>query len=365
MIQRRAVTGEMADKENKVGQRNRPKPSRIPRPVSRARSKPLQPHNSVSQPSLPPPPLPPPPPPLSLPSPPPPLSLPSPPPRTRVSHTPSKVKPVPDFARLHKSFQEKITKAKEKKVLTEFKTFYLTPSSGKRNTTQPVEQEKKERKREGTVEVEYKETSQPPPDVCFDEISGPLVLGLPPALPFSPRQQIRLSVYSKTERALQRLLQSSSVVKQGAAHGAKTGQFPEMLQRLVQTTVSSIRTVSRCPETRDPGLDGVKVKLESQLECVEEEDEEGPPAPESPPHLLHSPPTFTRPRPPLPSNTADTAPPISVYTTEPELCATLWNRNNSPDTGRPSCPVARLLDQCYFLPVPNVVCRDCSYRLRT
>ena len=47
-----------------------------------------------------------------------------------------------------------------------------------------------------------------------------------------------------------------------------------MLQRLVQTTVSSIRTVSRCPETRDPGLDGVKVKLESQLECVEEEDEE-------------------------------------------------------------------------------------------
>ena len=47
-----------------------------------------------------------------------------------------------------------------------------------------------------------------------------------------------------------------------------------MLQRLVQTTVSSIRTVSRCPEARDPGLDGVKVKLESQLECVEEEDEE-------------------------------------------------------------------------------------------
>ena len=50
----------------------------------------------------------------------------------------------------------------------QFKTFYLTPSSGKRNTTQPVEQEKKERKREGTVEVEYKETSQPPPDVvCY------------------------------------------------------------------------------------------------------------------------------------------------------------------------------------------------------
>jgi hypothetical protein len=237
--------------------------------------------------------------------------------------------------------------------LTEFKTFYLTPSSGKRimkHTTQPVQQE---RKREGTVEVEY--PSQPPPDVCFDEISGPLVQGLPPALPFSPRQQIRLSVYSKTERALQRLLQSSSVVKQGVAPEGKSGQFSEMLQRLVQTTVSSIRTVSRCPEARELGLEAVKVKLESQLE---EQDEEGLPAPESPPHLLHSPPTFTRPRPPLPSNTADSAPPISVYTTEPELCAILWNSNNSPDNGRPSCPVARLLDQCYFFPVPNVVCRD-------
>lgn len=47
-----------------------------------------------------------------------------------------------------------------------------------------------------------------------------------------------------------------------------------MLQRLVQTTVSSIRTVSRCSDTSEAGLEGVKVKLESQLEDVEEEEEE-------------------------------------------------------------------------------------------
>ena len=49
-----------------------------------------------------------------------------------------------------------------------------------------------------------------------------------------------------------------------------------MLQRLVQTTVSSIRTVSRVPETSSEadGLEEVKVRLESQLNCVEEEDEE-------------------------------------------------------------------------------------------
>ena len=44
-----------------------------------------------------------------------------------------------------------------------------------------------------------------------------------------------------------------------------------MLQRLVQTTVSSIRTVSRCPEARELGLEAVKVKLESQLEEQDEE----------------------------------------------------------------------------------------------
>ena len=52
------------------------------------------------------------------------------------------------------------------------------------------------------------------------------------------------------------------------------GEFSQLLQRLVQSTIPSVKTASRCPAASEAGLEGVKMKLEAHLGSLEEEEEE-------------------------------------------------------------------------------------------
>lgn len=77
-------------------------------------------------------------------------------------------------------------------------------------------------------------------------------------------------------QALRKMLQSDGPV--AAATGthsvARGNTFSQLLQDMVQSTVASIRTVSRLAEMETGGgeLDGVRMRLESQLEEAEEVD---------------------------------------------------------------------------------------------
>lgn len=116
----------------------------------------------------------------------------------------------------------------------------------------------------------------------------------------SPRRQIRLSVYTKRDRvsqfftsvdyglhhtllqALHKLVQSKGScgvdLSSGSGSCPRSRQFHQLLQGMVQSTATTLRTVSRLAReeaTRDKeevGLEGVKLRLESQLEEVAAEE---------------------------------------------------------------------------------------------
>lgn len=113
----------------------------------------------------------------------------------------------------------------------------------------------------------------------------------------SPGQQIRLSVYTKRDRVcpsftlystpyyiflqtLRKLLQSKASDGAGivSAGGScpRPSEFRQLLQDMVQGTATTLRTVSRLARGEgttgeEVELEGVKLRLESQLEEAAEE----------------------------------------------------------------------------------------------
>ena len=182
------------------------------------------------------------------------------------------------------------------------------------------------------------------------------------------------------------------------SHGNK---FSQLLQRMVQSTTTTIRTMSRLPRERGGeggggggergGLGGVQLKLESQLEEAEDDVCEGrghgdlgrviPVAPFSQPMTSQLPPhTGTAPyHTPAHLSTHTTLPPShpltihpldhatrtpckpSFYQEEPELCGLVWRTAVGQRGVRPACPLACLLEQYYMTPVGNASREDTSY----
>lgn len=166
----------------------------------------------------------------------------------------------------------------------------------------------------------------------------------------------------------------------------------------MQSTATTLRTVSRLARGEGTGcqeeveLEGVKLRLESQLEEAAEEVEHSSsqhvvtllPSPQSMAsgsqpntRLSHTPTSLTEPHPlpdtPTGHTTSFTHPldyphlslPLckpSFYHEEPELKAIVWRTaackpcsHHCEGEVRPTCPLARLLDQCYITSLTDMI----------
>lgn len=226
-------------------------------------------------------------------------------------------------------------------------------------------------------------------------------------MPLSPERQIRLSVYTKRDRVspsfpvyyipyytflqtLRKLLQSKASDGAGlvSAGGScpRPSEFRQLLQGMMQSTATTLRTVSclaREEGTSGLELEGVKLKLESQLEEAAEEVGHSSsqhvmtvlPSPQTN-RLCHALTPLTKPHPlpdtPTGHTTSVTHPldyhlslPLckpSYYHEEPELKAIVWRTavctspsHHSEGEERPTCPLARLLDQCYITSLTDII----------